>query len=89
MEKAKTAIGIRLKCVCVQSEWCWSTGQITPRSGRRSARLRRRLAAQAETLRGWVRQAERDSGLAGWADQRRAGADEGAGAGDPRAAPGQ
>jgi transposase len=37
-------------------------GRITPRNGLRSARLRRRLAA-GETLRGWVRQAERDQGL--------------------------
>ena len=38
--------GIRLRSIRVRSGWCWSTGWITPRNGRRSARLRQRLAAR-------------------------------------------
>ena len=57
MEKAKTANRYSTRCVRARCEWCWSMGQITPRNGPRSARLRQRSAAQGETLRGWVRQA--------------------------------
>ena len=48
-----------------------------------------KIGCTAETLRGWVRQAERDQGLRPWSDDGRPGADQGAGAGSPRTAPGQ
>ena len=41
--------------------WWWSTRRRTSRNGPRSGRSRRRSAV-AETLRKWVRQAERDAG---------------------------
>ena len=48
-----------------------------------------KIGCTAETLRGWVRQAERDQGQRAGPTTRRAGADQGAGARGPRAAPGQ
>ena len=39
--------------------WCWSTA----RSGRRSVRSRVKFGCSSETLRKWVRWAERDQGL--------------------------
>ena len=45
-----------------------------------------KIGCTGETLRGWVRQAERDGPAAG-SDGRGGGADPGAGAGEPRAAP--
>ena len=48
-----------------------------------------KIGCTAETLRNWVRQAERDTGAAAGRDDGRARADQGAGAGEPRAAAGQ
>ena len=48
-----------------------------------------KIGCTAQTLRNWVRQAERDQGLRAGSDDRRARADQGAGAREPRAAPGQ
>lgn len=55
-------IDIRLRCGSAPSGWSESTGTSTPRSGRRSYRSRQELECTAETLRGWVRQAERHAG---------------------------
>ena len=48
-----------------------------------------KIGCTAETLRNWVRQAERDQGAAAGLTTRRAGADQGAGAREPRAAAGE
>ncbi len=48
-----------------------------------------KIGCTAETLRGWVRQAERDRGVRARADQRGAGTDQGVGTGEPGAAPGE
>jgi putative transposase len=63
MEKAKTANRYRLRYVRVQSEWYWSTGRITPRSGAAIGSIAAKIGCTGETLRGCVRQAERDQGL--------------------------
>ena len=54
---------IHLRSANGRSGWFSIIGTSTPRSMRRSCRLRRRSAARRETLRNWVRQAERDQGL--------------------------
>ena len=48
-----------------------------------------KIGCTAETLRKWVRQAERDAGQRAGPTTDGAGADQGAGARGPRAAPGQ
>ena len=48
-----------------------------------------KIGCTAETLRRWVRQAERDQGKRAGPTTRRTGADQGAGAGEPGAAPGE
>jgi transposase len=47
----------------VQSEWYWSTGRITPRSGAAIGSIAAKIGCTGETLPGWVGQAERDQGL--------------------------
>ena len=43
--------------------WCWTTKASTPRNGRRSSSIAAKIGCSGETLRNWVRQAERDQGL--------------------------
>ena len=47
----------------MRSGWYWSTGRITPRSGRAIGSIAAKIGCTGETLRSWVRQAERDQGL--------------------------
>ena len=42
--------------------WCWKAPGSTARNGRRSARSPPKIGCTAETLRRWVRQAERERG---------------------------
>ena len=67
------------------SGWCFEHAPSTRRSGRRFDPSPRSSGCTAETLRHWVRQAERDSGQRAGPDDRRARAAEGAGARDRRA----
>jgi transposase len=46
----------------VRSGWYWSTGRITPQWAAIGS-IAAKIGCTAETLRGWVRQAERDRGL--------------------------
>ena len=53
----------RRRCGSARCGWCWSTRASTPRSGRRSRSIAEKMGCTAETLRNWVRQAERDQGV--------------------------
>ena len=53
------------------------------------ASIAAKIGCTAQTLRNWVRQAERDAGERPGADDGRSRADQGAGAGEPRASAGQ
>jgi transposase len=44
----------------VQFCWCWNSRTATHRNGRRSVRFAAKIGSAHETLRRWVRQAERD-----------------------------
>ena len=89
MDEEDSEDAIRLRSARARCGWCWSTRASTPRSGRRSARLRRRSAAAARRCANWVRQAERDQGLRAGPTTEERERHQGAGAREPRAAPGQ
>ena len=80
---------ILLKSASVRSGWCWSTKASTARSRRRSSSIAAKIGCSGETLRNWVAAGRARPGPAGRADHGRARADQGAGAREPRAAPGQ
>ena len=60
--RRRRRIAFHLKFGIVRFGWCGSTGATTARNGRRFCRSPRRSAARAESLRRWLRQAERDAG---------------------------
>ena len=43
--------------------WSWITKASTPRNGRQSSSIAEKIGCSGETLRHWVRQAERDQGV--------------------------
>jgi len=52
-----------LKCERGPFGWYWTTRPITLRNGPRWGSIASKIGCTPETLRGWVRQAERDQGL--------------------------
>ena len=55
-------VGFLRKCANVPSGWSRSTGRPTPQRGRVLQSVAPKLGCTAETLRKWVRQAQRDAG---------------------------
>ena len=62
MEQCQTMGSTPTSCVSVRCGWCSITATSTGRSGKRSVRSPRSSARKPETVRLWVRQAERDTG---------------------------
>ena len=47
----------------MRSEWCWNMVRTTASQWAAIGSIAAKIGCTAETLRGWVRQAERDQGL--------------------------
>ena len=63
MERGRRRTNFRLRFESGRFGWCGITEATTPRNGRRSASIAAKIGCTAETLRRWVRQAERDAGM--------------------------
>ena len=88
-DEARHHRNIHLRCANARCGWCSSTQGEHASQWAAIGSIAAKIGCTAETLRGWVRQAERDQGLRAGPTSDERGADQGAGAGSPRTAPGQ
>ena len=89
-EQARRRTNFHLRSARARFGWSWITRASIRRSGRRSSRLQRKIGCTAQTLHEWVQEGRASTAASGPAFRpRMARAAQGAGAGEPRAAPGQ